>query len=1037
MVEFSTRCLLLVGLLILSSFISSITCQAVQLDREEVQALPLILKTLGVSRYNVTNDCQSGTILHIPDNGDNNTILCDCTLHDVACHITTFVLKGLSYQGTLPPEMSSLKYLQTIDLTRNYISGTIPIEWTKLQNLTFLSLTANRLSGSIPRYLGNLSSLTTLSLEANQFSGTIPSDLGKLVNLIDLALSSNQLEGDLPEELAHIKGITKFRISDNILNGTIPSFIGNWTQLDRLELYASGLKGPIPRSIFQLQNLTDLRITDVEGIEFPFPTVPEKMETLVLRNVNLSGQIPPNVWKLKELLDVSFNKLDGVIPPDARPKMNFVFLSGNMLSGTIPESFLEDSGTSIDFSYNNLTWPPSNCQEKTNINFFRSSSTNKSSLLPCHDTSKCPKYYDSLHINCGGPDFHLSNNYGKILYEADNNIEGGAARSYNSQTNWGFSSTGDYMDDGDKYRGRYTLTNSNLTVPYPDLYSTARVAPLSLTYYGYCLENGNYNVTLHFSEIQFTDDKAYNRVGRRLFDIYVQGKLEVKDFDIEKNGSNKVATREFNVSVTDHKLDIRLYWAGKGTTCIPRRGNYGPLISAISVCSSDRTRCEGKKLRLKKFIDFRTLSILIDFLISESEETSKTPVIVGVVVSVVCLVFFIIGVIWWRFFSEKNTRERDLKGLSLQTGSFTLRQLKAATRNFDPANKIGEGGFGSVYKGELSDGTIIAVKKLSPKSGQGNREFVTEIGMISGLQHPNLVKLYGCCIEGNHLLLVYEYMENNSLARLLFGSEAGFVKLDWTTRYKICVGIARGLAFLHDESTLRIVHRDIKATNVLLDKDLNAKISDFGLAKLNEEENTHISTRVAGTIGYMAPEYALWGYLTEKADVYSFGVVALEIVTGRSNTSYRPKNECVCLLDWAFVLQQKGNLMEIVDPNLESEFNKKEAERMLKVALLCSNASPTLRPTMSEVVSMLEGGSIIQEVTSDPGIYTNDLRMKSLRGYYQQMQDKSSSGSQPSTLASDKIGTDSSTISGYDLYPVRPESINLDISESSSILKSR
>ncbi|KAJ8761837.1 hypothetical protein K2173_005409 [Erythroxylum novogranatense] len=1012
MVDFSTRCLLLLGLLVLSSFISYITCQAGQLDPEEVQALKLILKTLGVSQFSFTEDCQSGAI-NIPDKGENNTILCSCPLNNTACHITTFTLRGYSCQGELPPQMSSLKYLQTIDLTRNYINGTIPTEWTELQNLTSLSLTANRLSGSIPRYLGKFSSLTTLSLEANQFSGTIPSDLGKLVNLTDLTLSSNQLEGDLPEELAHIKGIKKFRVSDNILNGTIPSFIRNWTQLDRLEMYASGLKGPIPPSIFQLQNLIDLRITDVEGIEFRFPTrLPEKMKILVLRNVNLSGQIPPDVWKLTGLLDVTFNKLDGGIPPVARTKLDFAFLSGNMLSGTIPESLLEDSGTNIDFSYNNLTWP-SNCQEKLNINLFRSSSTNKSSLLPCQDTSKCPKYYNSLHINCGGPDFHLSNNYGKILYKGDQYVEGGTARSYNSQTNWGFSSTGDYMDDDNNYRGRYTLSaTSNLTVPYPDLYSTARVAPLSLTYYGYCLENGNYNVTLHFSEIQFTDDKAYHRVGRRLFDIYVQGKLEVKDFDIEKNGSNKVATREFNVSVTDHTLDIRLYWAGKGTTCIPRRGNYGPLISAISVCSSNRARCE------------------------ESEETNKTPVIVGVVVSVVCLVFFIIGVIWWRFFSQKNTRERDLKGLSLQTGSFTLRQLKAATRNFDPANKIGEGGFGSVYKGELSDGTIIAVKKLSPKSGQGNREFVTEIGLISGLQHPNLVKLYGCCIEGNHLLLVYEYMENNSLARSLFGSESSFVKLNWATRYKICVGIARGLAFLHDESTLRIVHRDIKATNVLLDKDLNAKISDFGLAKLNEEENTHISTRVAGTIGYMAPEYALWGYLTEKADVYSFGVVALEIVSGKSNTSYRPKNECVCLLDWAFVLQQKGNLMEIVDPNLESEFNKKEAERMVKVALLCTNASPTLRPAISEVVSLLEGGSIIQEVTSDPGIYADDLRMKSLRGYYQQMQDKSSSGSQPSTLASDKIVTDSSTISGYDIYPAKPESINLDISESSSLIKS-
>ncbi|KAK9937787.1 hypothetical protein M0R45_014556 [Rubus argutus] len=160
--------------------------------------------------------------------------------------------------------------------------------------------------------------------------------------------------------------------------------------------------------------------------------------------------------------------------------------------------------------------------------------------------------------------------------------------------------------------------------------------------------------------------------------------------------------------------------------------------------------------------------------------------------------------------------------------------------------------------------------------------------MISALQHPHLVQLYGCCIEGNQLLLVYEYMENNSLASALFGAKESQLKLDWPTRHMICVGIARGLSYLHEESRLKIVHRDIKATNVLLDKKLYPKISDFGMAKLNEE-GTHISTRIAGTYGYMAPEYAMWGYLTDKADVYSFGIIVLEMVSGRCNTTYRPK----------------------------------------------------------------------------------------------------------------------------------------------------
>ncbi|XXG90301.1 hypothetical protein AAC387_Pa12g2105 [Persea americana] len=304
----------------------------------------------------------------------------------------------------------------------------------------------------------------------------------------------------------------------------------------------------------------------------------------------------------------------------------------------------------------------------------------------------------------------------------------------------------------------------------------------------------------------------------------------------------------------------------------------------------------------------------------------------------------------------------DLKRLDLQTGSFTLTQLKAATNNFDAANKIGEGGFGPVYKGLLYDGTIIAVKQLSSTSKQGNREIVNEIGMISALQHPNLVKLYGCCIEENQLLLVYEYMENNSLAHALFGLEEQQLKLDWPTRHHICVGIARGLAFLHEVSRLKIVHRDIKATNVLLDKVLNPKISDFDLAILDEEEDTHISTRIAGTIGYMAPEYATRGYVTDKADVYSFGIVALEIVSGKSHTNYKTKSEGIYLLNWAYVLQERGSLTELVDPKLGSEFNVEEAIGMITIALLCTNSSSTLRPTMSAMVSMLEALILFQHL---------------------------------------------------------------------------
>ncbi|KAL6555656.1 hypothetical protein OROHE_007328 [Orobanche hederae] len=306
--------------------------------------------------------------------------------------------------------------------------------------------------------------------------------------------------------------------------------------------------------------------------------------------------------------------------------------------------------------------------------------------------------------------------------------------------------------------------------------------------------------------------------------------------------------------------------------------------------------------------------------------------------------------------ASKGQSEKVLRGVNFQANYFTYRQIKTATNSFSTENKIGEGGFGATYKGTLSDGTVIAVKRLSSKSKQGHREFVNEMGMISAIQHPNLIKLYGCCIEGKELLIIYEYMENNSLASALFGSEDNKLNMAWPTRHNICVGVAKGLAHLHEESTVKIIHRDIKATNVLLDGNLMAKISDFGLAKLYEEDDTHISTRIAGTFGYMAPEYAMRGYLTDKADVYCFGVLLLEVISGRPNVIQSGEG-LMYLLDQAILLSETDNLMELVDPSLESNCNKQEILSTINIALLCTIMDYAERPSMSTVVSMLTGSS--------------------------------------------------------------------------------
>ncbi|XP_059435594.1 probable LRR receptor-like serine/threonine-protein kinase At1g07650 [Corylus avellana] len=986
----------------------------------EVDALGEIATQVGKKDWNSSVDpCVNESSWATPKSDlrplYDNSLICNCSIAAGVrvCNVAQLFLKGQDLDGVVPPSLVKLPYLKKIDLNRNYLTGTIPPEWASTK-LEYLVIPANKLSGPIPSYLGNITTLIYMSLEGNLFSGSVPLELGNLVNLEYLILSANNLTGELPIALTNLSKLTELRISSNNFTGKIPDFFQSWKQLQKLQIQASGLEGPIPSSISVLSSLTELRISDLlgDGSEFPNLSNMTSMTRLMLRSCNLSGSIPPYISEMTKLqiLDLSFNGFVGNVPNfGGLFRLQRMFLTNNSFNGPIPDWIRQRNNyVQIDLSYNDFSYKwaaPPTCNQ-TYLNLFDSFSGQDNLTLggECLKTYPCTKDQYSLHINCGGNAITVGN----IEYEEDLYQAGPAKFVPNSA--WGFSSSGRFWDV-DETPDRYTTNNvSILKMNNSGLFTSARLSPLCLTYYARCLANGNYTVKLYFAEIVIRDNRSFYSLGRRIFDVYIQEKLVLKDFDIKNaaQGVDKAVDREFKAIVSNKDLRIRFHWAGKGTTSVPHRGTYGPLISAISVKSDFSPPNEDMKT----------------FIVPPNDD-KKIFIVVGAVVSALVLIFIVLGTLWWKsYIGGRISREKELRGLDLQTGFFTYRQIKAATNNFDAAKKIGEGGFGSVYKGILLDGTIIAVKKLSSTSKQGNREFVNEIGMISALQHPNLVRLYGCCVEGNQLFLVYEYMENNSLARALFGPEEYHLNLDWPSRQKICVGIARGLAFMHEESALRIVHRDIKTTNVLLDRDLAPKISDFGLAKLDEEENTHISTRVAGTIGYMAPEYALWGYLTYKADVYSFGVVALEIVAGKSNMKYRPNENCVCLLDWALVLQQKGNLMELVDPQLGSKLNKEEAIRMIKVALLCTNPSPALRPTMSAVVSMLEGQTIVDEITMDPSIYSNELRFSALREQFEQLQPvpMNSSGEESLIHSSGATRVGSSSTFAQDLYRVNLDS---------------
>ncbi|BFG30841.1 hypothetical protein CerSpe_171150 [Prunus speciosa] len=824
------------------------------------------------------------------------------------------------------------------------------------------SIAINSFSGPIPKELGNLKDLTILSFGTNNFSGTLPPELGNLVKLDRFYMDSCGLSGEIPSTFAKLINLQLFWASNNPFSGKIPAFIGNWTKLTHLGFQGNSFEGPIPTSFSQLTSLNNLRISDIYNVSSSLDFIRnlKNLTHLVLRNALINGSIPSDFGEHQDLqmLDLGFNNLTGELPSSlfSMSSLTYLFLGNNSLSGPLPSQKSVQLQT-IDLSYNYLSgslpqWVTTILQLNLVVNNFTFGSSNITlpglnclqRNFPCNRNAPL---YANFSIKCGGPQMRGIDG---ILYEADQDSALGLAKFYVTSTQkWAVSNVGLFSNRNNPSFVETTLTEVTGTDVTPELFQTSRVSPGSLRYYGLGLQNGPYTITLQFAETVFASrtNQTWESLGRRVFDIYIQGNLIRKDFDISKEagGVNRAIKRPFKVNVTENYLDIHLFWAGKGTCCIPEEGDYGPLISAVHAASDSGLppTAPGKK--------------------------SRTELIVGIAVPVgVVSLLLLFTVLYMRRKKSEKDDDEDLLGLGPRPNTFSYAELRAATEDFNPSNKLGEGGYGPVYKGTLSDGRVVAVKQLAVASHQGKSQFVTEISTISAVQHRNLVKLYGCCIEGTQRILVYEYLENRSLDQALFGRND--LHLDWPTRFNILLGTARGLAYLHEESRPRIVHRDVKASNILLDAELSPKISDFGLAKLYDDKKTHISTRVAGTIGYLAPEYAMRGHLTEKADVFGFGVVALEILCGRPNSDNNLDREKIYLLEWAWTLHENDQSLGLVDPRL-TEFDENEATRMIKTALLCTQASPMMRPSMSRVVAMLSGDIEASTVISKPSYLTD------------------------------------------------------------------
>ncbi|KAH8944769.1 hypothetical protein BDL97_12G002000 [Sphagnum fallax] len=704
-------------------------------------------------------------------------------------------------------------------------------------------------------------------------------------------------------------------LDDASIVGTLSPAIGDLTNLVILSLTGNpGLTGPIPEEIINLGFL----------------------EILDLHDNNFNGTIPVfNSWGLQEL-DLSGNQLTGPIPNFGRMTwLQTIKLSGNQLSGLSPV-FLDSSSTglanlthltTLDLSNNlMLSRSPPNLTTMPTLQYLNLSMNNFGGRIDptlIFNPSSNLTVLDLSRNNFNGPlpDISL---FSTSLQQLDLSYNG-----FNSPQvpTWLF---------GFNQLQTLALSGCGLIGSFP--YQLANSLPQLQTMN---LDDNNFNGTLYIGNI--------SSLRRKLTNSSIDGHLQ--SLNLTKTDISYV---DYNSSDI---IDVT-------TTIILENSIY---------CLETSLQTNGQRCYCMRNC----------FVIPDTSNNTRKVIIISTIVSgiVLALVITITTCLFWR--SRQRQRylllqlhERFAQH-EVQPTIFGYAELKVATRDFHPTMKLGEGSFGVVYKGIFANGVEVAIKQLFVKTQKNIDEFLNEVVIISGVKHRNLVKLKGCCLRDNKRLLVYEYLENGDLANLLFGGQNNREVLFWPTRFNICLGIARGLHYLHDICQPRIIHRDIKASNILLDKKLQPKIADFGLAFLFPDDKSYINTmHVAGTRGYLAPEYATRGLLTTKVDVYSFGVLLLEIISGRKNIDHNLPQEDIYLVEKAWRLHREGNLINIVDQNLHLLNDETiQAQRLLNITLLCLLNDGEKRPSMVRVVAMLQGDVESEIVENDLALGRSSIKL--------------------------------------------------------------
>ncbi|OAY84876.1 Brassinosteroid LRR receptor kinase [Ananas comosus] len=854
----------------------------------------------------VLGGCRSLAVLNLSDNHFAGKLPPDLS----SCYsLTALILSNNNFSGEFPVQtLTSMSNLKTLDLGFNSFNGTLPDPISRLSTLELLDLSSNSFSGSIPSSLcpSPLFSLKELYLQNNLFSGSIPNSISNCSNLVSLDLSLNYLSGPIPRSLGALASLKDLIMWQNLLDGTIPAELSSIRTLENLILDYNGLAGNIPPGLSNCSSLN----------------------WISLASNRLSGPIPSWIGRLGNLaiLKLGNNSFSGPIPPELGDCKSLVWLdlNNNQLNGSIPPTLAKQSGniavglvTGKRYVYLRND-ESSRCHGTGSLLEFGGIRPEDLNRLP----SK--KLCNFTRVYIGSTQYTFNNNGSMIFLDLSyNQLQGDIPKELGNMyylmiLNLGHNLLSGLipLDLGNLHHvAVLDLSHNALEGPIPPSFSALSLSEIDLS-------NNELNGSIPElgSLATFPRYRYENNSGLCGFPLPPCGGNSGPNASNEHQTSHRRASLAGSVAMG---LLFSLF-------CI-----FGLIIIAVET-----------RRRQKKDNSNNSRDVYIDSRSQSGTANSN-----------------------WKL-SGTNALNINLATFEKPLQKLTFADLLEATNGFHDDSLIGSGGFGDVYKAQLKDGSVVAIKKLIHVSGQGDREFTAEMETIGKIKHRNLVPLLGYCKVGEERLLVYEYMKYGSLEDVLHDRKKSGIKLSWAMRRKIAVGAARGLAFLHHNCIPHIIHRDMKSSNVLLDENLEARVSDFGMARLMSVMDTHLSvSTLAGTPGYVPPEYYQSFRCTTKGDVYSFGVVLLELLTGRQPTDSSDFGDNN-LVGW---VKQKAKIRvsEVFDPELLREDPSLELELLehLKIACACLDDRPLRRPTMLKVMAMfkeIQAGSTVDSASSAP-----------------------------------------------------------------------